>query len=47
MLGDRLAELDRQIAELVELRATVAQLHRTATSAEPGNCDAQTACRYL
>lgn len=47
VLGDRLAELDRQIAELHALRATVAQLHLTATSPEPGSCDAQTVCRYL
>ncbi len=47
VLGHRLVELDRQIAELLELRATVAQLHLQAPSPEPGSCDAQTVCRYV
>ena len=47
LLSDRLDDLDRQIAELQELRATVAQLQTQATTIEPTRCDPQTVCRYL
>ncbi len=47
LLASRLAELDRQIADLQELRATVAELHLQATEADPETCDATTFCRYL
>ncbi|MGN6689106.1 MAG: MerR family DNA-binding protein [Actinomycetales bacterium] len=47
LLADRLDEIDRQIAELRELRATVAALHRAATEAEPDRCAPETICRYL
>lgn len=47
VLGDRLAELDRQVADLLELRATVAHLHLAAMSPEPAGCDSATVCRYL
>ena len=47
LLADRLDEIDRQIAELRELRATVAALHRAATAPEPDSCAPETICRYL
>lgn len=47
LLSDRLADLDRQIAELQELRATVAQLTADASTVEPDRCDAESVCRYL
>jgi MerR family Zn(II)-responsive transcriptional regulator of zntA len=47
LLASRLAELDRQIADLQELRATVAELHLHATEADPETCYAATVCRYL
>ncbi len=45
LLASRLAQLDRQIADLQELRATVAELHLHATEADPETCDAATVCR--
>jgi DNA-binding transcriptional MerR regulator len=47
LLGDRLSDLDRQIAELHELRATVVQLRTDASTVEPARCDPETVCRYL
>lgn len=47
LLSDRLADLDRQIAELTELRATVAHLKADAATVEPARCDPETVCRYL
>lgn len=47
LLGDRLSGLDRQIAELQELRATVAHLHADASTVEPTRCHPETVCRYL
>jgi len=47
LLEDRLAGLDRQIAELQALRRTVAQLRDAATSVEPADCDPVLVCRYL
>ena len=47
VLGSRLAELDRQVADLLELRATVARLHEDATTPEPSSCQSQDVCRYL
>lgn len=47
LLSRRLADLDRQIADLLDLRATVAGLHAEASSAEPETCDAAVVCRYL
>ncbi len=47
LLGDRLADLDRQITELQKLRATVAQLKADATTVEPTRCDPESVCRYL
>jgi hypothetical protein len=42
-----LAELDAQIAELVALRATVAECHAAAAAADPDACDAGRICSYL
>lgn len=47
LLQGRLSDLDRQIAELQELRATVVQLRTDASTVEPARCDAETVCRYL
>lgn len=47
MLADRLRALDAQIADLQALRQTVAQLHDTASTADPGQCTAEQVCRYL
>lgn len=47
LLSDRLSDLDRQIAELKELRGTVAQLQADATTVEPARCDPESVCRYL
>ena len=47
LLADRLDEIDRQIAHLRELRATVAALHVGATGVEPDTCTPETICRYL
>ena len=47
LLADRLHEIDRQIAELRELRASVAALQRAATEPEPDTCVPETICRYL
>lgn len=47
LLAQRLAQLDRQIADLQELRTTVAALHGSAAAADPDACDAADICRYL
>ena len=47
LLADRLEEIDRQITELRELRATVATLHGAATDPDPDSCTPETICRYL
>lgn len=47
LLGHRLAHLDRQIADLQEMRTTVAALHDAAAVADPNACDAAEICRYL
>ena len=47
LLADRLDEIDRQIADLRELRATVAALRRAATGPEPDTCAPEMICRYL
>ena len=43
----RLAEVDRQIAELGRLRETVAQLHAATEAVEPETCQTDTICVYL
>ena len=47
LLNERLADLDCQIAELTELRATVAQLKAEADTVDPTRCGPETVCRYL
>ena len=47
LLAYRLAQLDKQIADLQEVRANVAALHEGAAAADPNACDAADVCRYL
>lgn len=47
LLGMRLAEVDRQIAELGRLRETVAQLHAATEAVEPETCQTDAICVYL
>ncbi|MDQ0871066.1 MerR family copper efflux transcriptional regulator [Arthrobacter sp. V1I9] len=46
-LTQQLDALDRQIAELTALRATVSELHRTLTAADPAACEPTQICSYL
>lgn len=47
LFDTRLADLDQQISQLVELRATITQLRDRATEPEPGSCGAEQICKYL
>ena len=47
LLATRLRALDAQLADLHDLRATVAQLHDAARGADPDTCGAEQVCRYL
>lgn len=47
LLDARLADLDRQIADLIALRGSVAQLRADANHADPADCHAAEVCRYL
>lgn len=47
LLDTRLAELDRQIADLQTVRETVSNLRADAESIDPTSCDAADVCRYL
>lgn len=47
LLTNRLRALDTQIADLQELRATVAQLRDAARGGDPDSCDTEQVCRYL
>ena len=47
LLGERLADIDRQIADLIGLRATVTQLRDLAEQADPSTCSADAVCRYV
>ena len=47
LLAARVADIDRQIADLQGLRATVTRLRDEAGRAEPAACDAEDVCRYL
>lgn len=47
LLNSRLADLDRQIAELQVLRETVTQLHDDASAADPAACRPKDVCCYL
>lgn len=46
-LAQQLAALDEQIAELVALRATVAEYYQAAAAGDPAQCDAERICSYL
>jgi MerR family copper efflux transcriptional regulator len=46
-LDQRLRDLDAQIAELSDLRATVAEFHDTAAAGDPAACDPARICSYL
>ena len=47
LLQSQLAGIDRQIADLIALRTTVAGLHDHTTTVEPSTCAPATVCRYL
>lgn len=47
LLAERLSDLDAQIAQLVDLRRTIAELHSNASKAEPDTCPPDQVCRYL
>jgi len=47
LLGERLTDLDRQIADLQALRAAVAQLHDTVAVADPDHTNFEQGCPYL
>lgn len=47
LLAAELNELDKQIAELLLVRATVAEIRRNAEEAGPGACDADEICSLL
>jgi len=46
-LARQLTDLDRQITELVALRATVAEYHDAAAAADPVSCDSERICSFL
>ncbi|ABL79526.1 MULTISPECIES: heavy metal-responsive transcriptional regulator [unclassified Nocardioides] len=47
LLDERLTDLDAQIAQLVALRASLAELRDQAAHADPDACPADQVCRYL
>ena len=47
LLARELCDLDRQIEELVSLRAAVAGFHRKAVEADPASCDPEQVCSFL
>ena len=47
LLARQLTDLDRQIRELVALRATVAEFHDAASEPDPAACDPARICSYL
>jgi hypothetical protein len=47
LLGRRLADIDRQIADLWALRAAVSQLRNDAAQADPAAYAADAVCRFL
>lgn len=47
LLTSRLEDIDRQIAELQQLRTTLAELHDDAEEADPATCSPGDICRYL
>ena len=47
LLDARLADIEQQIAHLVELRDTIATLRDNASDPEPDTCSPDRVCRYL
>ena len=47
LLSERVDDIDRQIADLQALRATVSRLRDNAEGADPSACPAETVCRYV
>ena len=47
LLASRLEDLDQQIAQLQQLRTTVAELRDDSASADPATCSPGDVCRYL
>lgn len=47
LLDARLADIERQVADLVALRDNVAALRNAAADPEPDTCSADEVCRYL
>jgi DNA-binding transcriptional MerR regulator len=47
LLEQRVSDLDAQIAQLVGLRATIAELRSAAAEVEPETCTPDEVCRYL
>jgi DNA-binding transcriptional MerR regulator len=47
LLAKQLADLDRQIAELVAFRATVVAYHDAVAAADPVACDPERICSFL
>ena len=46
-LAQQMADVDRQIAELIAVRESVAEHYRRAAEGDPDQCDAQQICSYL
>ena len=47
LLDTRLAVIDRQLAELAQLRTTIAALRVDAAAGDPATCSPEDVCRYL
>jgi DNA-binding transcriptional MerR regulator len=47
LLSARLADIDRQIADLKNLRTSLTTLRNHAEQADPSTCSAEAVCRYL
>jgi len=47
LLVERLADIDRHIADLQVLRSTLARKRDHAASADPSTCAPETVCRYV
>lgn len=47
LLARQLTDLDRQIAELMTLRTTIAEYHDTVAAANPVACNPERICSYL
>jgi MerR family Zn(II)-responsive transcriptional regulator of zntA len=47
LLTERLADIDRQIADLQALRATLSRHREQTETADPSTCAAETVCRYV